>query len=129
MRPVEISKEQKVKLLEMCEYLFPEYSFFLGMFTNCTVSLGLKTSRKYEAHIPWFEFLYVHLVPALSMLIPFREQPEYVKNVYSGWKKGDRWTLYTEFLFSYPKNKSVHPIDFLYQEFKDYEKQFSNEND
>jgi hypothetical protein len=72
--------------------------------------------------IHWFEFTITHLIQKIQCNLPedlvFRNQPEYVGNVYS-WKEGNKWTMYSEFFFLYPKKiYEKHPIDYLYEEFK-----------
>ena len=63
-----------------------------------------------------------HLVSKIQGCLPeeliWREQPPYVNNVFD-WKKSNKWTMYTEFFFLYPKNiYKKHPIDYLYEEFR-----------
>ena len=146
MKAIKLTEEHESKLLEMCNALFPEYkdvkvkTFNNGKKmtdTDTTRIRGLCVELPYidmgnidpfiNYHcIHWFEFCVVHLVSAVQNAMPkelvWREQPAYVGNVYR-WEKGDKWTLWTEFHFHYPKalwcgGYPRNPIDFLYSEFK-----------
>ncbi len=99
MKNIELTKEHKSKLLEMCRTLFPEYDFGLDKWKQPFVSLGLKTKDLYEEHIHWFEFCICWLATSI-----------YNK------RKINHFSIleYRGFLC-----QSVdHPVDFLYEEFK-----------
>lgn len=136
MKTIEINNKQKENLLEMCKVLFPEYTFItfqneaiMGAgwgynFNNICFSNKSNKIFDIEQNIHWFEFVIAYLVQKIQDNLPedlvFRNQPEYVGNVYS-WKEGNKWTMYSEFFFLYPKKiYEKHPIDYLYEEFKKF---------
>lgn len=77
MKNIELTEEQKVKLLEMCKTLFPEYkkikikqgvscgdNYFIIYETRKIVSLGnccSGYSKGIHFEIHWFEFCMIHL--------------------------------------------------------------------
>ena len=100
MKPIELTKEHKSKLLEMCEKLFPEYDFTLDKWEQCFVTLGLKSKVVYDSHIHWFEFCMTHLFTKVIV-----EQYGYMSISHA--MSNGYYTIY-----------SNHPIDYLYEEFK-----------
>lgn len=138
MFSIQLTKEHREKLIEMCRKLYPENNWEMcnqqgscGMHSSdenkIFVYRGSKPYSFPESITHWFEFCFLFLVGRIQDELPkeiaWREQPPYVGNVY-GWKEGAKWTLYSEFMFSYPKscfggsNNPPNPIDFLYKEFK-----------
>lgn len=117
MKQIKISEEQKEKLLEMCEALFPEY-----------FPVHLELEPQYDgfefnymedsmSNIHWYEFTMTHLcekilnpTPKLSDkgLIDKFKDFFWESNIF--WANNDEKTK-TPFL-------AKHPIDFLYKEFK-----------
>lgn len=101
MKNIELTKDHKSKLLKMCKELFPEYcwknSFEFGdnILVYCT-SEGCES-------IHWFEFCWTLLNKILeSNLLPIKSC-EIIK----------------EFgLICFNKFESLHPVDYLYEEFK-----------
>jgi hypothetical protein len=137
MKPIELTEEQEDKLIVMCETLFTEYYFefirkelnanFTVDFLEITLKSEVDDVTKTVDYIqtPWFEFCILYLVIKLQDNLPsklvYRNQPAYVNNIY-GWEEGNKWTMYSEFFFHYPKNINIkHPIDYLYEEFKKLE--------
>ena len=145
MNSIQLTEEHKIKLAEMCRALFPEYINLefnnnnLCFLTQETFDIALEFEtfgvnkdynfkvsdlylEEYDIEIHWFEFVFINLVSKIQNSLPeeliWRDQPEYVKNVFS-WEKGNKWTMYSEFHFKYPKNiYTEHPIDYLYTEFQ-----------
>jgi hypothetical protein len=127
MKSIPLTNKQKEKLLEMCKALFPELDICLtgqsgrnwDSVNECFINIW--NIKEGETNIHWFEFCMIYLVSKIQNCLPeelvWREQPPYVKNIFD-WKKGNKWTMYTEFFFLYPKNiYKRHPIDYLYSEF------------
>jgi hypothetical protein len=95
-------------------------------YTKPIIKQHTSYSEVYVEGIHWFEFVFLHLIGRLQEALPdtlvWRDQPPYVGNVFN-WKEGNKWTLYTEFMFAYPKacwGGSVYPnnpIDYLYEQF------------
>ena len=104
MKPIKLSKEQKIKLLKMCKILFPEYYFqIIQDFIGFSIT-SLKDDERMDIH--WFEFCMTHLVDNLSLTFAKKEGE-------------DDKCLKEEFLFELNDIKtSVHPIDYLYKQFK-----------
>jgi len=144
MKPLNLDKQQRKKLLKMVKILFPEYYWkpvYEGDDVDNQAYLDGENIFHFEyivkyfkggiqvdyALIPWFEFVFLHLIGRLQDALPekevWREQPPYVGNIFE-WKEGAKWTLYTEFHFTYPKACSggsaypPNPIDWLYEQFK-----------
>ena len=132
MKKRQLTDLHKSKLLEMINKLFPEYRKTIitdGKFDDslpnvlCLHTEYDETNGLYSyIMIHWFEFCITQLVDKIQQALPehlvWREQPEYVNCVFD-WKKGNMWTLYSEFFFNYPKRlREEHPIDYLYKEFK-----------
>lgn len=92
MKNIELTKDHKSKLLEMCEKLFPEYDFTLDKWEQCFVTLGLKSKVAYDSHIHWFEFCMTHLARVLMC-----KNTKHMQQLFMGLK---------------------HPVDYLYEEFK-----------
>ena len=120
MKNIELTENQKVKLLEMCKVLFPEVKIHTGMLSDGSqapekvldspvdlewgtewdlpyISVGIK-----EIH--WFEFCMTHLFYAL----------------YDNWRKEDI-NCVTDFHLDL-HNFKTHPIDYLYKKFKELQK-------
>jgi hypothetical protein len=141
MEKLDLSKNQKKKLMEMLKKLFPEYRFsWYAPFTLSEAGMLVgylegNDSERYDdcdIFIHWFELLFCYLVGRLQeQLIQdigyksiWKDIPPYVSNVYPLSKdRKSKWTLYSNFHFHYPKSitySSSHPnnpIDFLYKEF------------
>jgi hypothetical protein len=134
MKPLEINQEQKDKLIEMCEELFPELESNNGeCYCNkdqgagysysdehgeCDVCLS-KYPRFQEAfhegiielsegiEIHWFEFAMTHLADKIGTLfIPLSSNSDEGKYCFE-----ERFHLNNVL-------KEAHPIDYLYKQFK-----------
>lgn len=97
MKALQLTKEQRDKLLEMCRKLFPEYPII-------SMSAGyimLQTERRpatkkngnWSCH--WFEFCFYHIIPKLNLKV-----------------------LWTNNIYEDVFIQALHPIDYLYTEFK-----------
>ena len=129
MKNIELTENQKVKLLEMCRILFPEYP---------DLQFGVKEkhnwSKEYlvfgltgnEPIIHWFEFCMTHLIVKLSK--EFTKQglskADYTDNQYPNW-----FSEKVSYHLNPFRNEEfeedilfIHPIDYLYEEFKKLKK-------
>lgn len=112
MKPLELTEEQKEKLLEMCKALFPEYiSYQILDLRTGTVSLW--KSKAIVESIHWYEFVMNHLTKAI-----------YTKALALQHTQDDFWELYTveSFLVRVVYYNSFSPIDYLYEQFKKFPK-------
>ena len=122
MKNIELTKEHKSKLLEMCKILFPEYpnlevrnsmEDFCMEQEDCFIELqesGLN-SRK-DTIIHWFEFCMTHLCDKISTKLT-NEMCTGMPQYYDESEKLD-WN--SQSLIS--MLKEYHPVDYLYEEFK-----------
>lgn len=109
-----LSWEEKEKYEQSCDFIWIEKDF------KYKHDDDIERSETWVIH--WFEFVCTHLIKKLQSSLPkdkiWRNQPKYVSNIFD-WKDGNKWTLYSEFFFHYPKNMNkMHPVDYLYEEFK-----------
>lgn len=129
MKSIEITEDQKIKLLEMCTYLFPEYGEPEGGITfHHHDDLKRKPIAEYKNYLPgflfgfksngedgdsydhaslfihWFEFCMTHLPEKI-----FGKR----KNSFEGINGRPYWCEKVAESFA-----KVHPVDYLYQEFK-----------
>jgi len=107
MKAILISKDQKIKLFEMCNKLFPEYKWMDGDFFRKghldIYNHGTEMCPNwpiYSHSIHWFEFCMTHLVDKLAFL-----------------KEDSRYEIIKESEF-YRIHENMYLIDYLYQEFK-----------
>lgn len=111
MKQIELTEEQKKKLLEMCKVLFSEYSVWtfeeisqLGAYSydyNCLLFSNEAEHHLYKAESAhWFEFTILHLSKKILDKIENIEKP-YL------------WTFQGKIL-----NLEEHAIDYLYDIFK-----------
>lgn len=112
MKAIELTEEQKSKLLEMCNKLFPEYNEIV-LTKQKFLNFGFKdhgshTSRIGNMSIHWFEFCFIHIFPKLNQFYN-AHQTSYFLYISIGYSKG---------LKSNEMNKFIHPVDYLYEEFK-----------
>lgn len=96
MKPLTLTEEHKIKLLEMCKSLFPEYNNDIELDIDPTydghdmhVYLGL-----HVGYIHWFEFCTLHLTDKLG------------------------WCPSVLFQNSDGTVREEHPIDFMYDIYK-----------
>ena len=111
MKPIELTKEQKNKLLEMCKKLFPEYWILeLDVPNNLNNKhlfiIGFLEGNDYipgcDLYMHWFEFCWNILNKILA-----NKPPLYIL---------EQIQLFGMTCFN--KFPSVHPVDYLYEEFK-----------
>jgi len=116
MKTIKLTEEHEYMLLEMCKKIFPEdYRWFLEEGTFIEGHIIGNDPRVYEGEIPeinihWLEFCLTHL----SHKIIFNPQktPSSCNNIHSDLVKNLMKVFYEE------KN-GVHPVDYLYQQFKE----------
>ncbi len=110
MKSIDINKKQKEMLLEMCNKLFPEYKeIILEIEDNYEGSKDFiqftKINPNYgdTIYIHWFEFCWTLLNKILeSNLSPIK----------------DSETIKEFGLICFNQFESLHPVDYLYEEFK-----------
>ena len=99
MKNTKLTKEHEFKLLKMCNKLFPEYEdiylFSKDQEDNYTEKDFLSFN---DDHIHWFEFCMTHLCDKVFI----------------------HDESLNEFLLTF--NVDKHPVDYLYEKFKEYEK-------
>lgn len=120
MNSIEITAEQKEKLLEMCNFLFPEYNFmfhhadegqpdtskpwnflpgFIMAWEKYPDGEYSEYYRDVDIFVHWFEFCMTHLQDTLKGKGAFNLEPDCDIILMSSWYKS-------------------HPIDCLYEQFK-----------
>ena len=121
MNSIELTKEHKAKLLEMCNKLFSEEGKWFAILDGKMYYSKKGTFPGFSIH--WFEFCYTILVETLSnKLNNWEDIPKHVSNIFPN--TIGKWNLYTKFHFYYPKASlggtelPINPIDYLYEEFK-----------
>lgn len=105
MKPLELTEEHKIKLLEMFRELFPEYTR-IEFYEIYNIEFEINNTSN---TIHWFEFCLLHL-------------SEKIYKTFSKITEEDNWygshlnwainTMYTK------KPHKIHLIDYLYEEFK-----------
>jgi len=95
MKNIELTEEHKFKLSEMCKILFPEYEWHFSYLEREGNIKYWNDEMKNAKFIHWFEFCILHLLPK------FNFEPDILLN---------------------SELKNIHIIDYLYEEFKEYEK-------
>ncbi len=109
MKAIELTEEQKKKLLEMCKVLFPEFTFG---FENDISDLGIleyyTDSPKWK-FIHWFEF-------CINIL------PNKIEEKYKGNTGTCTWGIYDGLIHD------KHPVDYLYKKFKKF-KELQNDKE
>lgn len=114
MKPLELSEEQKNRLLEMSEKLFPEYGepqYLLSYMSKDEDLTGSPYIRWYDnrsgkmilVEIHWFEFCWQILRKILETE-PARIRAANIIEIFG--------------LVCFNQFESLHPVDYLYQEFK-----------
>lgn len=112
MKALELTKEHKSKLLEMCKVLFPEYTTISNNKNPKFLTISWFVKQGYFIHlmdddlkenrmIHWFEFCMTHLAEKMYNRFYSLEVCEDIRNE----------QLYDCFI-------NNHPIDYLYEEFK-----------
>lgn len=140
MRPLELSKEQRDKLLEMCKELFPEYKLielteadlglgggphivgtpYCGDGFDCYIGFSnMDVPRDDYTCIHWFEFCMTHLVSKISAKLDDQLEDDTPDSKHMNIVITARdWVgeMYLKIMDSW--NKSVHPVEYLYEQFK-----------
>jgi len=116
MKPLELTDDQKNKLLEMCNTLFPEYEKIYwnsGKGSNGSseyIGFGTKKENNFVdyIYIHWFEFCMIIL--AKKIIYPLYVPPycNSEEGLQIGIEEFGNDVLY------YPK---THPVDYLYKKF------------
>jgi hypothetical protein len=112
-KKLKLTEVQKSRLLEMCNKLFPEYdvrlTYQLHNRKDLFIQFGKKESDKYEFEFHWFEFCMGDLTNKLYKLF-FTAMGE--ENIL--WDLLVKESFYTQVLH----HKTLHPVDYLYENFK-----------
>jgi hypothetical protein len=107
MNPIELTNSHKLKLLEMCRELFPLY-MRIDLDINENYS-GTQVFIEFEQepiglfHIHWFEFCMTKLWIKINSLLNHKTSEELML-MYNAF-----WDI---------SNEKLHPIDYLYKQFK-----------
>jgi len=115
MKNIELTEDHKSKLLEMCKILFPEYDFRINrpLFSNneslSTIQLGKKSINIYEEEIHWFEFCMTYLAKKLIPKV-------------TNYNLDDAYNSLYNIIYQFWENEHNHIIDYLYEKFKENEK-------
>ena len=107
MKPIELTTEQKEKLLEMCKNLFPEMDAF--MINDNGMILGTWGQSTDGISIHWFEFS----MTWLSHKIIFNPQ-----NPLIACNHNHAGLLESTMSIFYGENYGIHPVDYLYEKLK-----------
>lgn len=128
MKSIELTKEHKSKLLEMCNKLFPEYKEII-LTKQKFLNFGFKDHKSYTTRIGnmsihWFEFCMTHLIQKIDnlhsekILKPLENKAckeGYPDNGSEIWNERPWIKLWS---LTNSGNYKKHPIDYLYEEFK-----------
>jgi hypothetical protein len=120
MKNIELTEDHKIKLLEMCNFLFPEYKFTLEQdcqlgahsysFNNLVFSkLTEKNHLLNGIEIHWFEFC----ITWLSHKIIFNPN-----NKLFACNHNHASLLESTMSIFYGEKHGIHPVDYLYKRFK-----------
>lgn len=108
MKPIELTINYRNMLLGMCETLFPEKgSFKLEIEpqydgTNGFIFFENMTDEDYDDVIHWFEFTF----KLLNKMLENEKSPVKITRIVSNYA-----------LICFNTNATIHPVDFLYEEF------------
>lgn len=115
MQQLELTEKHKEQLLEMCNKLFNDKSIYnfrilTLQFTTITVVCPQYYSNVGNPH-GWFEFCLLHIAPAIYKKLPKIQQADlnFMGNGYT--------TIVANLMYCF-KNNKIHPVDYLYQQFK-----------
>lgn len=116
MKSIELTKEQKDKLLEMSNDLFPEYKqieFEKSGMINLFKTI-LTPTKNYD-YIHWFEFCMTHLVE--KILNPKPNKPE--RNLKD---KFEKFFWQSNLYANGFTIDNIHPVDYLWKIYKSNKK-------
>lgn len=102
MKPIELNRDQKDKIVEMSKILFPGYKY-IGFYSLQSHTLQVSKTKDDLILIHWFEFLITKLAYELFLKIGFDIGD------YSDFIQGLAYNM---------KYEDVNPIDYLYGQFK-----------
>lgn len=121
MISIELTQEHKDKLIEMCEFLFPKYDFrilseYFGINDNShihgdqnNIIIFSKKTNTWVTTFHWFEFCMTHLSHAIIF------NP---KNSLRACNHNHAGLLESVMHLFYNEKQAIHPVDYLYDEFK-----------
>lgn len=111
MNPIKLTDLHTCKLVEMCKYFFPEYKWIQTKpHQESIIQLCKNAEDRVEFH--WFEFCMTRLINELAF-----------RNISSDFL-GDcefeefRMKCINEIFKDKSSNEIIHPIDYLYEQFK-----------
>jgi len=111
MKALELTKEHKAKLLEMCIALFPNYA--IGNYLNSGfISFGNGIDETPVFRMHWFEFCMTHLANKIYY-------PD-LNNIARGARNKIQSFFFSTFMEAIEGGTAGydHPIDYLYSDFK-----------
>lgn len=109
MKAIQLTEEHKKKLLEMCEVLFPEYTYgFENDFSEEGIMEYYNSKISWQ-FIHWFEFCYGPLLSAIFNHIDYPRKVAWYDDTNGRVEFGNKFTWYNE--------EAGHPVTFLYEEF------------
>lgn len=107
MKSIELTEDHKTKLLEMCKVLFPEYiEINLEINENYDgIQDYIQLRKKYEntTFIHWFEFCWL----LLNKILELNLSPIKISKI-----------IHDFGIICFNQSKWIHPVDYLYEEFK-----------
>lgn len=115
MNTIELTDLHKSRLAEMCEILFPEYTIYgIQKANHFGRIVNIVQGNKWESDdddqypvdeffIHWFEFCMTKLWIKINSLLNHKT-PEELMSMYNAF-----WNI---------SNEKLHPIDYLYEQFK-----------
>ena len=109
MTSIQLTEEHKVKLLEMCKKLFPEYTKieFHEIYNNETGNLYFEITNTGNI-IHWFEFCLLHLSEKIYKTFFKLGEKDNWYGCHLSWAIN---SIYTQ------NTNKVHLVDYLYEEF------------
>lgn len=112
MKAITLTEDQKDKLLEMCKTLFSEYTTipsdknpkYISLFSQSNLGVFVVLSddeKQIQENIHWLEFCMIDLVEKLL------------------YKENEKQSQFYLTALSYKRGViNIHPVDYLYKEFK-----------
>jgi hypothetical protein len=117
MKNIELTEEQNMKLIEMCNTLFPEHKWGWGSdlaeqnMIDCDIHLSGEDFKLFH----WFEFCMTHLAEKIIATFELTQDKE---RVYKRTFNEELSKFYLQSLEYSRDYKKSHPIDYLYEAFK-----------
>jgi len=113
MNKIELNKEQRTKLLEMCNDLFPEYIGFYLIDGVIGYNDPMKGDKGIDLCVHWFELCMLELPRRIAENGPSVLTDSTHYRIYESMSK-----RFLNIHPTYDKVECKHPIDYLYQEFE-----------